>query len=130
MLKWRTPIFNYIKFLQVFLERSGARAVNTEPLNPPNPDCPVCGVVQSRLVIDPVRATLNDLVEDVLRLQLGYGEELTVNNEVGIVYDPDLDDNLPKKFSELGIKEDSFLTIIDDDDNEPRVNLQLSISVK
>jgi len=73
---------------------------------------------------------LNDLVEGVLRLQLGYGEELTVNNEVGIVYDPDLDDNLPKKFSDLGIKEDSFLTIIDDNDNEPRVNLQLSISEK
>ncbi len=73
---------------------------------------------------------MNDLVEGVLRLQLGYGEELTVNNEVGIVYDPDLDDNLPKKFSDLGIKEDSFLTIIDDNDNEPRVNLQLSISEK
>jgi ubiquitin-like 1-activating enzyme E1 B len=87
-------------------------------------------VVSSRLVIDPARATLNDLVENVLRLQLGYGEEFTVSNEVGIVYDPDLDDNLPKKFSELGIKDASFLTIIDDDDNEPRVNLQLSISEK
>jgi ubiquitin-like 1-activating enzyme E1 B len=104
--------------------------LNSEALRPPNPQCPVCGVISSRLVIDPARATLNDLVENVLRLQLGYGEEFTVSNEVGIVYDPDLDDNLPKKFSELGIRDASFLTIIDDDDNEPRVNLQLSISEK
>jgi ubiquitin-like 1-activating enzyme E1 B len=82
------------------------------------------------LVIDPDRATLKDLVEDVLRLQLGYGEDLTVNNEVGIVYDLDLEDNLPKKFSEMGIVEDSFLTIIDDEGEEPRVNLQLSISTR
>jgi hypothetical protein len=115
---------------QIFLERSGARAINTEQLRPPNPNCPVCGVAQARLVIDPARATLSNLVEDVLRDQLEYGEELTVNNEIGIVYDPDLDDNLPKKFSELGIKEDSFLTIIDDEGDAPRVNLQLMISMK
>ena len=115
---------------QVFLERGGARAINTESLRPPNPQCPVCGVAQSQLVIDPARATLNDLVEGVLRLQLGYGEELTVSNEVGIVYDPDLEDNLPKKFDELGIKDASFLTVIDDDDTEPRVNLQLSVAEK
>jgi len=116
--------------LQVFLERSGARAVNSDTLRTPNPDCQVCGIAQSRLVIDPSRATLNDLVDGVLRLELGYGEEFTVNNEVGTVYDPDLEDNLEKRFDELGIKDESFLTIIDDDDEEPRVNLQLSISSK
>lgn len=64
----------------------------------------------------------------MLRLQLGYGEEFSVNNEVGMLYDPELDDNLSKKFSDLGIKADSFLTIIDDDDENPRVNLSLTIS--
>ena len=113
----------------MFLTRSEARACTTDSLRPPNPDCPVCGVAQSRLVIDPARATLNDLVDDVLRQQLGYGDEITVNNEIGTVYDPDLDDNLPKKFAELGIKNESFLTIIDDNE-EPRVNLLLSISEK
>ena len=72
--------------------------MNSESLRPPNPDCAVCGIATSRLEVDPTRATLNELVEDVLRLQLGYGEELTINNEVGTVYDPDLDDNLGKKF--------------------------------
>lgn len=118
------------KAKMVFLERSGARVINSDKLNPPNPNCSVCGVMQSRLIIDTARATLNNLVEDILKLQLGYGEEFSINNEVGTLYDPDLDDNLSKNFSDLGVKADSFLTIIDDDEENPRVNLSLSISEK
>ncbi|MCJ1422958.1 E1 ubiquitin-activating protein uba2 [Sticta canariensis] len=115
------------KAKMVFLERSAARVINTDTLKPPNPECSVCGVTQSRLLVDPARATLNHLVEDVLRTQLGYGEEFSVNNEVGTLYDPELDDNLSKKIIDLGIKSDSFLTIIDDDEENPRVNLSLSV---
>jgi ubiquitin-like 1-activating enzyme E1 B len=114
----------------VYLERGGPRAMNSESLRPPNPDCAVCGIATSRIEVDPTRATLNDLVEDVLRLQLGYGEEFTINNEVGTVYDPDLDDNLSKKFEDLGIRNESFLTVIDDEEDNPRVNLQFTISSK
>lgn len=89
------------------------------------------------------RATLNDLVEDLLRLELGYGEEFVVNNEIGTLYDADETENLAKKLSELGtcdvvtcilhanpylgIKGDSFLTVIDEDEENPRVNLILSV---
>lgn len=83
--------------------------------------------MQSRLVVDPARATLNHLVDDVLKTQLGYGEEFSINNDIGILYDPELDDNLPKKISDLGIKNDSFLTVIDDEEENPRVNLSLSV---
>ena len=116
------------KAKMVFLERSGARVINSDSLKPPSPNCTVCGVAQARLTLDPERATLNNLVDDVLRKQLGYSEEIMINNEVGTIYDPDLEDNLPKKFSELGVKADSFVTIIDDEDENPRVNLSLSIS--
>ena len=116
------------KARMVFLERSGARVINSDSLKPPNPNCSVCGVTQSRLIVDPQRATLNNLVQDVLKTELGYGEEFSINNEVGTLYDPDLDDNIEKKFSDLGVKADSFLTIIDDDEQNPRVNLFLSIS--
>ncbi|KAL8886317.1 MAG: hypothetical protein Q9215_005968 [Flavoplaca cf. flavocitrina] len=121
---------DFNKARMVFLERSGARVVNSESLRPPNPDCPVCGVMSSRLVVDPSRATLNDLVQDILKSDLGYGNEFSINNEVGTLYDPDLEDNLSKRFSELGVGPDSFLTIIDDDEENPRVNLSLSISEK
>ena len=116
------------KAKMVFLERSGARVINSDTLKPPNPGCNVCSVAQSQLLIDPARATLNNLIEDILKKQLGYGEEFSVNSEAGILYDPDLEDNLEKKFSDLGVKADNFLTIIDEDDENPRVNLSLSIS--
>ena len=118
------------KAKMVFLERSTQRVINSEALRPPNPECTVCGVVSSKLIIDPARATLNDLVEGVLKSQLGYGDEFSVNNEIGTVYDPDLDDNLEKKLGELGIKSDSFLTVVDDDDENPRVNLSLVVTEK
>ena len=118
------------KAKMVFLERSGARVINSDTLKPPNPNCNVCGVMSSTLIVDPERATLNDLVQDVLKSQLGYGDEFSINNEVGTLYDPDLDDNLSKKFSDLGVKADSFLTVIDDDEESPRVNLSLAILEK
>ncbi|KAI9803370.1 MAG: E1 ubiquitin-activating protein uba2 [Piccolia ochrophora] len=114
----------------VFLVKSTDRAISAEKLHPPKPDCPACSVVQSKLEVDVSRATLNDLVEDLLRVKLGYGEEFSVNSEVGTLYDPELDDNLPKRFIDLGVKADSFLTVIDEDDIDPRVNLVLSIEEK
>lgn len=69
----------------------------------PNPDCPVCSVAQTRVLVDMSRATLNDLVENFLRLQLGYGEEFVVNHENDLLYDVEETDNLPKKLSELGM---------------------------
>ena len=112
----------------IFLERSAQRVINSEAVRLPNPNCSVCGVMSAKMVVDPARATLNDLVGGVLKLQLGYGDEFSINNEVGTLYDPDLDDNLEKKFGDLGVKSDSFLTVVDDDEENPRVNLSLIVS--
>lgn len=116
------------KAKMVFLERSAQRIINSEALRAPNPNCAVCGVMQTKLIIDPARATLQNLVEDVLKSQLGYGDEFSVSNEVGILYDPDLEDNLSKNFRDLGVKVHSFLTVVDDDEENPRLNLSLSVT--
>lgn len=79
------------------------RLLATDKARAPNPDCPVCSPAQSRLLVDMSRATLNDIVEDLLKLQLGYGDEFVVSNEVGILYDVDETDNLKRKLSELGM---------------------------
>lgn len=53
--------------------------------------------------MDISRATLKDLVDDFVRLHLGYGDkELAVSSDAGILYDPDEDVNLSKKLSDLG----------------------------
>lgn len=103
------------------------RLLASDRIRGPNPDCPVCSVAQTRVLVDMSRATLGDLVEDFLRLQLGYGEEIVVNHGDNLLYDVDETENLEKKLSELGIKDDSFLTVIDDDEENPRVNLVLNV---
>lgn len=109
---------------KVFLERSGVRAINSDTLQPPNPKCPVCSVANGMVIMYAERATVDDLVQSVLRAQLGYSEELSLRNELGTFYDPDLDDNLPKKLLDLGVKDGSFITVVDEDD-QPRVDLEL-----
>jgi ubiquitin-like 1-activating enzyme E1 B len=123
----------YGRAKMLFLEQSGARALNSEPPRLPNPECAVCSVANASVEVDPDRATLGDLVAGVLKSELGYGEEITIMNEIGPIYDPDMEDMLDKKFQELGIGDQSFLTVIDDEEDGldgkmPRVNLQLVIS--
>jgi ubiquitin-like 1-activating enzyme E1 B len=77
--------------------------------------------------VDVEKATLSDLVEDILRLELGYSDEISVNTEAGVIYDPDLEDNLPKRLEELGIENEVIVTVVDEDDDQPRVNLELLI---
>ncbi|KAI1496173.1 SUMO-activating enzyme subunit uba-2 [Biscogniauxia marginata] len=94
----------------------------------PNPQCPVCSNFQTSVYVDLSKATLNDLVEDFVRLQLGYGErEFAVNSEDGLLYDPDETDNLEKKLTELGIKQNSFVTVVDEADEDTFVNVVLNI---
>lgn len=111
----------------VFLERSGVRAINSDSLRPPNPFCAVCSVAQAKIMVDLERATLNDLVEDIIRGKLGYPEDFSINTDAGMIYDPDLDDNLPKKLVDLGIQAETLLTIIDNDDDDTFVNLEMVV---
>jgi ubiquitin-like 1-activating enzyme E1 B len=138
-------IIFYFDTSQVFLSPfAPERLLSSDRYREPNPDCPACSVAQTRVLVDMSRATLNDLVEDFLRLELGYGDEFVVNTETGPIYDVEETENLSKKLKDLGechrklvkvssnwrhtgIKGDSFLTIIDDDDDNPRVNLVLNV---
>ncbi|EXU99576.1 ubiquitin activating enzyme (E1) subunit UBA2 family protein [Metarhizium robertsii] len=112
-------------FLQPF---APTRLLGSDTSRKPNPDCPVCSAFNVTIKVDHSRATLNDVVEDIIKKQLGLGEkEFVLNNEVGIVYDADEIDNLPKKLADLGIKGGSFLTVIDEDDDEPLVNIVINV---
>ncbi|KAJ5256884.1 Ubiquitin-activating enzyme E1-like [Penicillium angulare] len=113
----------------VFLEKSGVRAINTEPLNPPKEDCTVCSAATGYVIVDKNSATLNNIVEDVLRLELGYGEEISILKDSALIYDPELEENLSKKLSELGFTNGTSITVVDEDDEDqdPRANLELFI---
>lgn len=95
----------YNKTKEVFLTPFAPnRLLASDKPRQPNPNCPVCGAFQARAYVDLSRATLSDLVEGFLKLELGYGDkEIVVSNDVGILYDPDETDNLGKKLSDLGM---------------------------
>ncbi|KAH6891255.1 hypothetical protein B0T10DRAFT_306604 [Thelonectria olida] len=119
----------YTQSKEVFLTPfAPARLLAPDRSREPNPNCPVCSVFNTSVTVDLSRATLSDIVEDLIKLKLGYGDkEFVVSNDVGILYDYDETDNLPKKLSDLGIQKDSFLTVIDEDDDDTFVNVAINI---
>ena len=119
---------NLQKAKMVFLAKSLDRTIDREDLRPPHADCPVCGNAQAKLVANVDKVTLDQLVSDVLKDKLGYTEEISISTDAGVIYDPDLDENLSKVLSELGVVKDSFITVIDQEDENAKVNLILSVS--
>lgn len=110
----------------VFISRLPERIFNSEPLHAPKPDCIVSGIARAVVKTDPSQLTLQDLVESLLKLDLGYTNELSVVTDQ-LLYDPDFDDNLDRTLSDLKITDGSFVTIIDEEDEGGRVNLELYI---
>ena len=112
----------------VFLmSKSTERLITSQSLAPPKADCPVCSPIYAKLLLPENGAqTLQDLV-GLLKERIGY-EDFSMTAEAGVIYDPDLDDNLQKPLSELGIdgQSNGFVTITDDSD-EPKVDLILSM---
>ncbi|KAI0161455.1 ThiF family protein [Xylariaceae sp. FL1272] len=119
----------YNKAQEVFLSPfAPQRLLATDRPREPNPNCPICSNYQTSVVVDLSRATLNDLVEDFVKLQLGFGErEFAVNSDKGLLYDPDETDNLDKLLSELGINQNSFVTIVDEEEEDTMINVVLNI---
>jgi ubiquitin-like 1-activating enzyme E1 B len=111
----------------VFLNsKSTERVITTQGLGHPDPRCPVCSPVYAKLRIPKdTKPTLGHLVDEI-SAKLKY-EEFQISTSIGVVYEPDLDDNLPRALSDLGVdlNSNSFITVTDDSD-EPRVDLILS----
>lgn len=82
------------------------------------------------MAIDSDHATLEDLVEGALLSKFGYSKEIAITTSQGdSIYDNDFQDNLPEKLSKLNIKDQTFITIVDEDDQgkDPRINLELLV---
>ena len=119
---------NYEKAKIVYLTKSTDRIISSESLRPPRKGCPVCEVTYSSLLVDMSRATVDDIV-NILRLDLHYSE-FSVTADADLLYDPDFEDNLKTKFSQLGVTNKSFLTIKDEGDDNPRADVVFAIFEK
>lgn len=109
--------------------RSTERMMTTQSLAAPNPECPVCSPVYAKLQLPASStATLQELVL-MLKERVGY-EHFSIMTDMGVIYDPDLEDNLSKLLSEYVSETTSnnFITVADEGD-EPKVDLVLSTFV-
>jgi ubiquitin-like 1-activating enzyme E1 B len=113
-----------------FLTRSTERVIASESLQKPNPHCATCGVAYATLVVDTKRAKLSDLVQDVLKTQLGYSEDFSIKRDADLLYDLDEDVHLEKTFEELGLKADTFITVFDEADEDAKVDVIFSVIEK
>jgi ubiquitin-like 1-activating enzyme E1 B len=116
------------KAKMVFLTRGTERVISSEPLRPPNPHCATCGVCYAMLAVDTKRAKLSDLVDYVLKERLGYAEDFSVKRDSDILYDVDEDIHLDKTFEELGLNNDTFITVSDDADENAKVDVIFGIT--
>lgn len=74
--------------------------------------------------IDPELATLEHLIHGVLQMELGYGEEISVACGNILFYDSDFTDDLAEKLSDLGLKNESFITVKDTKKLDARVDIE------
>ncbi|EME40722.1 hypothetical protein DOTSEDRAFT_74308 [Dothistroma septosporum NZE10] len=110
--------------------KSTDRIISSQNLVEPKADCPICSPFYAKVHIKQDSSpTLQQLV-DLLQKRLGY-EDFSITADAGMIYDPDIEENLPKALKTFGIdgKSIGFLTIQDDSD-EPRVDLQLAVIAK
>ncbi|KAI1001785.1 Ubiquitin-activating enzyme [Podosphaera aphanis] len=125
---------DYTASKDVFLSPFASnRLLASDQFQTPNPECAVCSAVYNRVLIDLSNCSLKNLVQDFLISGLKYGEEIEVNlGKSHLLYDVDETVNLERNLRELGIKDGSFITVIDDDCQvhgyeKLRVNLVLII---
>lgn len=114
-----------------FLSPSNAdRLIGRENLVAPRPDCPVCSPYYAKFFIKKGSSPTVQQLVDLLQARLNY-EDFSITADVGIIYDPDLEENLPKPLQDFGISGTgaSFLTVLDDSD-EPKIDLVLSVISK
>ena len=113
----------------VFLNsKSTERMITTQNLSAPNIHCPVCSPMYAKLKLPSGTShPLSELVDE-LKSRFDY-EDFSITTSAGLIYDPDLEDNLPKKLSAFVLKNESWITAVDEEDEQPRVNLELVVIV-
>ena len=87
---------------------------------PPNLDCGICRDVDTKVLCDPARVTLGEIVDGILGdgegLDDGSGKrEVSVYEDKRILSDPDWDDNYERTLESLNVTRGKFLTIVDED---------------
>ncbi|KIJ64071.1 hypothetical protein HYDPIDRAFT_91418 [Hydnomerulius pinastri MD-312] len=111
---------SYSSLKNVHVQFKPSVPLSTVNLCPPNPKCGICRDTYTKVLCDPARVTLGELVDGIL----GDGEgenrgtgkrEVSVYEDKRVLSDPDWDDNLERTLESLSVTRGKFLTIVDEE---------------
>ncbi|CAO3615768.1 unnamed protein product [Cunninghamella echinulata] len=99
------------------------RLLVQEQPSEPNPDCQVCQATGAVLKVNLEKATLRNMIEDVLLLSVDKGgagltEEIAIMDGERMLYDIEYDDNMDASFKDLNILDGTILRVGSEDGNE------------
>ncbi|KAK9479219.1 hypothetical protein V1514DRAFT_367041 [Lipomyces japonicus] len=111
----------------IFLSSRPDQVFGAEQLARPNPQCQVCGVARAAVSLNPKTVTLERFVREIILKNFEYSDDVSIVTDK-LLWDVEFDDNANKTLHEVGVKDGVFVTVIDDDDDAPKVNLEILIS--
>ncbi|KAJ7078490.1 hypothetical protein C8R44DRAFT_825307 [Mycena epipterygia] len=115
---------SYSKLRNVHLQVKPAVPLSTITMCPPNPSCGVCRDTYAKILCDPKRALLGDVVKGVL----GDDErEVSVYEDKRVLSDPDWEDNYERTLESLNVGRGMFLTIVDEEGEWGTVSVGLGV---
>lgn len=118
----------------VFLQGKTQQPLQAYKMQKPAKGCGVCGDVYVPLACDTGKLTLGEVLEEVVKKDLGYGEgaKLSVYESGRVLAEPDYGDedkdegdegmagNLKRTLEDLGVGVGKWLTVVDEEDEKDR----------
>jgi ubiquitin-like 1-activating enzyme E1 B len=115
---------SYAQLRNVHVQFKPTNPLSTSTMCPPNPKCGICRDTYTKVLCDPARVTLSELVDGVLGSDK---REVSVYEDKRILSDPDWDDNLERTLESLNVGRGKFLTIVDEEEEWGTIVVALSI---
>ncbi|KAF9136095.1 E1 ubiquitin-activating protein uba2 [Mortierella sp. 14UC] len=95
--------------------RHRPQLIVSEPLAKPNPKCYICRNSYISLKIDTEKSTVQDLIT---LLEENSLQEVEIQENGRVIYDPDFDDNAEKTLASLELSDGKFVDVVDEDDRK------------
>jgi len=115
---------SYAQLRNVHVQFKPTNPLSTSTMCPPNPKCGVCRDTYTRVLCDPARVTLGELIDGVLGDEK---REVSVCEDKRVLSDPDWDDNLERTLESLNVGRGKFLAIVDEDEKWGTIIVALSV---
>lgn len=114
----------YTKLKNVHLQFKPAVPLSTITLCEPNPACGICRDTYTKLLCDPARARLGEVISGILG---DDKREVSVYEDKRVLSDPDWEDNNERTLESLNVTRGKFLTIVDEEGEWGTIAVALGI---